>query len=85
MEIIRRRFDVVENGDNDWSAFPKAAWRYESQRFTLWADNLGLHHRGHSSLDYRLRESYILQEYVSGLLGDLKSSLDDREFTYIVH
>ena len=55
------------------------AWKNEIQRFNLWADNLGLHHRGHSSLDYRLREATIIESLVKGLLNDLRRSLQDRK------
>jgi hypothetical protein len=55
--------------------YSTVAWQNEYQRFNLWADNLGLHHHGHSSLDYRLREAAILKNLVSGLLLDLERSL----------
>ncbi|MCJ1465208.1 hypothetical protein MMC07_003824 [Pseudocyphellaria aurata] len=54
-----------------------AAWQHEADRFGLWANNLGLHHRGHSSLDYRLREAAALQDIIGGLLEDLKTNLED--------
>lgn len=54
-------------------------WTNESQRFNLWANNLGLHHGGHSSLDYRLRDAPILENLVRCLLNDLRGSLDDRK------
>lgn len=55
------------------------AWINESQRFNLWADNLGLHHRGHSSLDYRLREASNLESLIKSLLEDLRRLLHDRK------
>ena len=49
--------------------------QYEGQRFAVWANSLGLHHDGHSSLDYRLKDSDKLCSYVCDLLGDLVNSL----------
>ncbi|KAJ5116001.1 hypothetical protein N7456_000349 [Penicillium angulare] len=47
----------------------------EQQRFQLWGHNLGLYHRGHSSLDYRFRDSPLLFNYALGLLRDLNDIL----------
>lgn len=47
----------------------------ELQRFQLWAVNLGLYHGGHSSLDYRFRDSPPLFEYAYKLLRDLETGL----------
>lgn len=79
-EIITLIHIIKASGDR-FSAqeYSVTAWENEFQRFSLWADNLGLHHRGHSSLDYRLREATILESLVQGLLTDLQSSLQDRK------
>lgn len=61
------------------TAFSSADWKYQFERFGLWADNLGLYHRGHSSLDYRLREAEPLQEFIRCLLIELKEVLSDCE------
>ncbi|KAE8327761.1 hypothetical protein BDV39DRAFT_204775 [Aspergillus sergii] len=47
----------------------------ETQRFELWAKNLGLYHLGHSSLDYRFRDAPSLFEYTIGLLRNLEALL----------
>jgi hypothetical protein len=47
----------------------------EMQRFELWASSLGLYHTGHSSLDYRFRDSPPLSQYALGLLIDLVETL----------
>jgi hypothetical protein len=47
----------------------------ELQRFQLWAVNLGLYHGGHSSLDYRFRDSPPLFKYAYKLLRDLEAEL----------
>ena len=47
----------------------------ESQRFELWATNLGLYHSGHSSLDYRFRDAPSLYEFAHKLLRDVERYL----------
>ncbi|KAJ8129795.1 hypothetical protein O1611_g3836 [Lasiodiplodia mahajangana] len=46
-------------------------------RFKLWAGNIGAHRTGHSSLDYRLRDSSHLHAQVIKLLDDLTTSLNE--------
>lgn len=83
-EIVKLFHRCLELSET-WSFDPNysaAAWRNEYQRFDLWADNLGLHHRGHSSLQYRLREAAILESLVKSLLSDLRRLLHDRELFF---
>ena len=47
----------------------------ESQRFSLWARNLGLYDLGHSSLDYRFRDAPVVYKYTRHLLVDLEQSI----------
>lgn len=47
----------------------------ESQRFKLWAVNLGLHQPGHGSLDYRFRDAPQIYQYAGKLLWDLREAL----------
>ncbi|KAL4986564.1 hypothetical protein BDW68DRAFT_178686 [Aspergillus falconensis] len=47
----------------------------ETQRFDIWASNLGVFHNGHSSLDYRFRDSPPLWDYTFNLLSDLNEAL----------
>lgn len=47
----------------------------ESQRFGLWAKNLGLFDLGHNSLDYRFRDAPVVYEYTRHLLVDLEKSI----------
>ena len=51
------------------------AWENESQRFELWATNLGLYHQGHSSLDYRFRDAASLYSFAYKLLQDLEKCI----------
>ncbi|KAI1121420.1 hypothetical protein F5Y10DRAFT_282497 [Nemania abortiva] len=46
-------------------------------RFKLWAGNIGAHRTGHSSLDYRLRDSSHLRTQVLRLLNDSTTSLNE--------
>ncbi|KAL8364658.1 hypothetical protein RB595_003778 [Gaeumannomyces hyphopodioides] len=48
----------------------------EEQRFRLWAHSLGLHQKGHSSLDYRVRDAIVVRRSLADVLGDLKENLD---------
>ena len=52
----------------------------EEQRFRLLAHSLGLHRKGHSSLDYRLREAVTVRDYLGEVLTELKEHLDNREW-----
>jgi hypothetical protein len=47
----------------------------EQDRFNLWAVNLGLHQRGHASLDYRFRDAENLCQYSMKVLDDLLHAL----------
>ena len=58
---------------NDASFFLAIA--SESQRFSLWAKNLGLYGLGHSSLDYRFRDAPVVYQYTRNLLGNLEKSV----------
>jgi hypothetical protein len=66
---------VTGIGLSDPSKSKQFALENLSDRFDLWAVNLGLHHSGHSSLDYRLRDADLLQQTIRTLLLDLSNSL----------
>ena len=55
----------------------------ESQRFGLWAKNLGLYGLGHSSLDYRFRDAPVVYEYTNHLLVDLEESIWKSKFAVL--
>ena len=78
---IHQLFEVLSrsNLEDGLEGYSTAAWEHEAERFGLWANNLGLHHRGHSSLDYRLREADALKRLIGNLLDDLKTSLHERK------
>ena len=64
--------DARSHEDNDFSY---SALKNESQRFGLWARNLGLYSLGHSSLDYRFRDAPVIYQYTRHLLVDLEKSI----------
>ncbi|KAH6684941.1 hypothetical protein F5X68DRAFT_262809 [Plectosphaerella plurivora] len=47
------------------------------QSFRLWAHSLGLHQKGHASLDYRLRDAGAVRSLVGDVLGELRSHLEN--------
>ena len=49
----------------------------EQGRFRVWSGNLGALQKGHSSLDYRLRDSPLLQTNVLKLLNELGTNLSE--------
>ena len=73
------QFDILLNRKDD-SVDGRLKLQHEYERFSLWTDNLGLLHRGHSSLDYRLREADNLRSFIRGLLEDSLNSLDQRAY-----
>jgi hypothetical protein len=77
-EVALRFRKIDEFGEHPLTPeYSSAAWKHEAERFGLWADNLGLYHGGHSSLDYRLREADALEAFVRNLLTDLNKSLNE--------
>jgi hypothetical protein len=76
-----RLFQILANetlSSNDSAVADQGpAVENESQRFSLWATNLGLLNTGNSSLDYRLRDAEVLLDAVRKLLLDLNDTLDE--------
>ena len=64
LEIHSRSYKV----ENSFSS----ALVNQSQRFSLWAKNLGLYDLGHRSLDYRFRDAPTEHRYARKLLDDLE-------------
>lgn len=71
---------VQKSTVNNTSCADQAGIINEQQRFEIWATNLGLYHGGHSSLDYRFRDASVIFDYTKGLLRELESVLNRREF-----
>jgi hypothetical protein len=57
--------------------FDRSTLEDEHGRFKVFCGNLGVLQRGHSSLDYRLRDSPLLQGNVRKLLVELNRSLEE--------
>lgn len=53
--------------------------RYEIERFDMWAESVGLFYGDKASLDYRLRGSKPLTDFILSLLGDLHGALKLRK------
>ena len=60
----------------------KEALGDELGRFRVWSGNLGALQKGHSSLDYRLRDSPLLSSNVLKLLAELKGNLTEGRASY---
>ena len=57
----------------------------ESQRFQLWAMNLGLYHSGHSSLGYKFRDAPLLYDFARKSLRDLEEYLHIGKVASVVY
>jgi len=56
-------------------AVDREALQDEAGRLRVWSGNLGALQKGHSSLDYRLRDSPLLSSNVLKLLQELEQNL----------
>lgn len=75
MDIFRKVDKALkESADTAW---PDDLLVAESDRFELWAANMGLFVAGHGSLDYRVREAERLAQTLRRFMQDLINSLDD--------
>ena len=57
------------------NALDREALQDEFGRLRVWTGNLGALQKGHSSLDYRLRDSPLLSSNVLKLLQELEQNL----------
>lgn len=65
---------LKESADEAW---PEDLLLAESERFELWAANMGVFVAGHGSLDYRVREAERLAQTLRRFMQELINSLDD--------
>ena len=56
-----------------------AAVQSEYQRFLLWATNLGLFQKNHSSLEYRLQDNEVIRSFTGSLLTSLIDALKESQ------
>ena len=68
---------LVESGSPFNVQMPLGGLEDEIGRFRIWAGNMGALQRGHSSLDYRLRDADLLHENILKLLKELKGTLSE--------
>ncbi len=62
-------------GKEHTSLMPPQTLKNERDRFKIWAGNLGAFQEGRISLDFRLRESILMQLAVHKLLRQLEDTI----------
>ncbi|KAI0481843.1 hypothetical protein F4859DRAFT_512978 [Xylaria cf. heliscus] len=67
VEAFDKLLDIEQN--NEW--LKAEGLTSESERFQLWAQNLGLFQEGHASLDYRVRDAVFVRDRLAELLREL--------------
>lgn len=75
IDLFRKVDETLKQSVN--GAWPEELFVAESERFELWAANMGLFVVGHGSLDYRVREAEWLAQTLRRFMQDLVNSLDD--------
>lgn len=69
---------ALKNSDRKWThAIDEEALEDEIGRFRVWAGNLGALQKGHSSLDYRLRDSPVSNTNTLKLLRELETNVNE--------
>ncbi|KAJ2991535.1 hypothetical protein NUW58_g2479 [Xylaria curta] len=51
--------------------------QFQKERFQLWARSLGLFQQGHASLDYRVRDAFLVKQPLSSMLQTLLENLEE--------
>lgn len=70
--------NALSINDRKWThAIDKEALEDEIGRFRVWAGNLGALQKGHSSLDYRLRDSPVSSTNTLKLLQELETNINE--------
>lgn len=70
IEAFEQHGDALEQLNSYWV-------KDEFDRFKLWSQNIGAHHTGRRSLDYRLRDTSNLRKQAIDLLEDMAQALED--------
>jgi hypothetical protein len=68
--------DALSTSDGSWTIDAEAL-EDEVGRFRVWSGNLGVLQKGHSSLDYRLRDSPLLSGNTLKLLEELSDNVNE--------
>jgi hypothetical protein len=70
--------NVLDTSDGKWARLIESeALQDEIGRFRVWSGNLGALQKGHSSLDYRLRDSPLLSTNALKLLKELEDNINE--------
>lgn len=72
-----RAFQTLLHALNTNDSIDREALEDEIGRFRVWSGNLGALQKGHSSLDYRLRDSPLLSSNALKFLGELEDNLNE--------
>jgi hypothetical protein len=72
---VRGFQDLLNALSTTTPAVDREALQDEAGRLRVWSGNLGALQKGHSSLDYRLRDSPLLSSNVLKLLQELENNL----------
>jgi hypothetical protein len=68
--------------DEHKKLMPPSAVQNQRDRFKIWAGNLGALQQGRASIDFRLRESSLMQTIVLRLLNQLEDTITKSKPTY---
>jgi hypothetical protein len=70
--------NALDTSDGKWASLIESeALQDEVGRFRVWSGNLGALQKGHSSLDYRLRDSPLLSTNTLKLLKELEDNINE--------
>jgi uncharacterized C2H2 Zn-finger protein len=72
---------LLEHDPGSFEEVPYPLWEDERGRLRLWAANIGAHHKGLSSLDYRLRDASHIKDQVIKLLERYNGVLQEAQAT----
>ncbi|KAJ8132383.1 hypothetical protein O1611_g1241 [Lasiodiplodia mahajangana] len=70
-------FGRAHQAANDSNASTIRRLQFQQERFQLWARSLGLFQQGHASLDYRVRDAFLVQQPLSSMLQMLLENLEE--------
>lgn len=77
LEASEQDIDTMGEISSDWI-------KDTLDRFKLWSQNIGAHHTGRRSLDYRLRDASNLRKQAIDLVGDMVQAVDDGQYFPVV-
>jgi uncharacterized C2H2 Zn-finger protein len=81
LPCLKRFNELLEYDPRSFEEVPYQLWQDERGRLRLWAANIGAHHKGQSSLDYRLRDASHIKDQVIKLLERYNGVLQEAQAT----